>query len=75
MREVETFQPLAPADFRQEYQWYLPINQRQRDYLPAGLRSDHEVEVLDDLGGDVLVATEFDVLASCRASGARRPAW
>ena len=36
-----------------------------------GARSDHEVQMLDDPGGNVLVAAEFDVLGAC---GAHRPA-
>ena len=65
MREVETFQPLAspPTFGRTIYGTPCPTSGNGIIFR-AWLRSDHKVQVLDDPGGHVFIAAEFDVLAA-----------
>ena len=65
MREVETVQPLAsqPIFGRTIHGTPCPTS-GSGIICHAGLRSDHKVQVLDDPGGHVFIAAEFDVLAA-----------
>src|ERR1700739_2236408 len=68
MREVETFQPLASRPtFGRTIHGTRPLTSGNGIIFRAGLRSDHEIQVIDDLSGNVFVAAEFDVLGAGRA--------
>src|SRR5437588_11545220 len=71
MREVETVQPLAsPPNFGRTIH-DTPLSTRGNEItFPAGTRSDHKVQVLDDPGGHVFVSSELAVLGARGAHGA-----
>src|SRR6516164_4721811 len=70
MREVETFQPLAsPPTFGRTIHGTRSSTSGNGIIFRARLRSDHEVQVLDDPGRHVFIAVELDVPGAGGAHG------